>query len=280
MGDAVWYFQSMVQPLRLVIRRRSGFSQKDISFVRDRKKRWSAMTPELPKKKVGVSQQDIQGKFKELMVLERGNMALITGMLMILSNSGFQEIFRNHATEKDLLLKVVNALNIYVYFQAKFNPIFIECVSGTIEEPLSKISEIYTAEFIGVQKTLILCFPELFTFLEIFTEPRNRKKIEAYLDDALMGLEKMEAKTGDDIRDVIKRGLLLANVMQKITRRGLILKEIYEATDEEHPESAEVKRVYEGVESINLSANKIMRATDYITQDVNRDPYCLRELLS
>ena len=273
-------FKSITQPLRQAIQAQDGLSEKDLEFDR---RVFNTPKAKLPEKKNKCSNEWLLKKYIELKALEKKNMEMLMGIWIVISKPEFQALF--NPVEKALLQKVCSFLGFYHKIQQKrlLQKNGEEHIVPT--EAIDKIEALYTREYLKLQSQMVLLFPDLFALIQIFKSTRMQAKLEEYFDK-LEAVSKREIASSPefDPKVFILYGVsveadMLTTAVQNATRRTLALKEIMECMEEGSIEEQRIKRIYENAGDVSMFSDEIMRVTDRVVSEVNKDPFCLRELL-
>lgn len=264
-------FESVIQPLKL-----AQISTRELGALVTDKKPIERIEPRLPLKKE-EEKIDVPENMTELLKLERNNLKLLEDLYEILSIPEFQKICEEiKVAEPQLFTEVPNVLKTYCECAKKLH---LSESSNSIRHELSQMGLWYSSEFLSAEKILIFFFPELVLLCHMLTYPHHHKKIETLLNSQFENKEGNIGENGEDIRDVIKKGELVANILRRLNHRELILEGFYFAIPKNHPEAPEIKRVYEGVMGNNIFAKQMIEEAQSIRESVNRDRYCLRKVL-
>lgn len=268
-------FPSIIQPLRQAILVRNGLSAKDLDF--DKKKIWVIPKVTFPEKSAPQKSEWLCMKYQELEKLEKNNLEILAGISMILSQTGFQKLF--NPVEIDIIKKSVLFMNGFVKIRTRLmrNKAY-ENESATT---LDKIEYFYTAEYLKIQKQMVIFFPDMFALMQVFKNKHMAKKMASYFDMETRSMGKRESRSGmiNDPREFILSGDILSLSVQCINRRALLLREIIAQTIEGSQDELRLKNIYENAEAVNLFAQEIMKETDRIAIEINNDPFCLRQIL-
>lgn len=271
-------FQSMIQPLRQAKQEKNGLSAKDLELEVDRR---AIVTPKarFPKKSNQCTDEWMMKKYEELKRVEEKNLEMISGIWVIFSQKGFQELF--NPVEKTLLQKICQFMHFYI----RTYKFFVQDGGEKSVIPVDKIKNLYEKEYLILQEKMVSFLLELFALAQLFRTPRMRNKIEDYFksERQSMGGSRSVAGADFDPRDFILSGKgadIVIMAVQKVNRRALLLREIIEHMDEGSEEEIKLKEIYEQAEKVNLFANEVMRKTDKRTTHINCDPFCLREQLA
>ncbi len=268
-------FESVIQPLKLAQITQVGFGTCDLEAIVTDKKPVERREPRLPPKKEG-EKIDVRAKMAELLKLEHNNLKLLEEVYEILSIAEFQKIFEEIRAEAQVFTEVMSALKAYCKYAKKW---YSSDPSNSISNAFSQMGLWYSSEFLSRENSLIFFFPELVFLCQMLTHPYHRKKIEILFNRQLENKEGKIGENGEDIRDVVKKGQLVTNMMRYFTHRELILRDLYVAIPADHPDASEIERVYKGAMATNLFVNEMMEKAKSRREDVNCHQYCLRKVL-
>ncbi len=260
-------FESLTQPLRAAQIDNVGMTMGDVQLLEESEKIPFKVEVKLRPKKEGHIQ--IQEKMGELITLEISHLEFMKKVLEVLSDEEFQAIFSDNETERKIIWGLAEQLKVYFEFHNKN----IKKPLEEVEKDLRQIGVLYSHALLSVQKTLIMAFPRLFSLGQIFTNERNCKKITALMT------RKFQAIKDADPHKIIETGQLSTTFMQTITRRTMLLEELYRATAEHDPSHSEIIRVYTSLAEQSWEANHVMDGAKVISRQVNQDLFCLRKVL-
>lgn len=276
-------FGSILQPLYTVSHKKHGFKIDDLIFKVNED---NLPQPTPVKKNKKKSEAQLRGGLQELLTQEYSNVALLASFSSILKNPAFQELF-TEPSELFLLQKVCQFLLCYVRFQGRFNHRM--SLKENQKEMLLTLEEVqhhYNDEFLNMQNEFVKFIPNFVALNMIFRRKHNQKKIEAYFVEFKMsakGRKKNEITQTYDPKYKSPTEELLspdcnARLSQIITRRELMMRNIYADIHESHPSDRAIAKLCIDLSNLNVLVNRTMDRIEQLWTTVNHDPYCWRKL--
>lgn len=289
-------FDSLFQPLRHLSHETQGLVMDDVIFRGDRQNLQKSSPLKKNEKKSGAN---LLRRWQELLGKERSNVMVLAGFLSIFTNPAFQALFAPSALELALLQKSCQFLQRYIRFQGKFNHHLslkenqrATATSGTLDA----IQKQYNPAFLKMQQEFVDFLPNFIALDAILRRKVNQDALRGYFNEIKMGLRQSQNESSSKRRkstiamvndpsyeppaDVLQKADFSTRVMQIITRRELLMRDIYADIDEKSPHDAALSALCFTLAGMNQLVNSTMVSADKLSATVNSDPYCWRKIFS